>query len=60
MINLIYTSGQNHHNILVNKNDNKLYSFGMNQYGQLGLGDNIDRTIPTLIDFEFDVNPICI
>lgn len=60
MANLLYTTGQNHHNILVNRNDNKLYSFGRNQYGQLGLGDNIDRTTPTLIDFEFDGTPTCI
>jgi len=51
MSNVIYTSGQNHHNILVNKNNNKVYSFGKNNYGQLGLEDNVNRTIPTLLDF---------
>ena len=60
MSNVIYTSGQNHHNILVNKNNNKVYSFGKNNYGQLGLEDNVNRTIPTLLDFQFDGNPICI
>lgn len=29
--------------------DEKIYGFGQNQYGQLGLGDKNDRTAPTLI-----------
>lgn len=29
--------------------DNKLYGFGDNRFGQLGLGDTTNRTIPTLI-----------
>lgn len=57
MANLIYMSGQNHHNVFINKTDNKLYSFGKNQYGQLGLGDTNNRYVPTLIDFEFDGIP---
>jgi alpha-tubulin suppressor-like RCC1 family protein len=60
MANLIYMSGQNYHNIFINKTDNKLYSFGKNQYGQLGLGDTVNRNIPTLIDFEFNGIPIYI
>lgn len=27
----------------------KVYVFGWNDYGQLGLGNNVDRNVPTLI-----------
>jgi len=46
------------HQSLILTNKNKLYSFGQNNYGQLGLGDNDDRYIPTLLDFEFDGKPV--
>jgi len=31
-----------------------LYTFGRNDFGQLGLGDNIDRTKPTRVAFDHD------
>ncbi|QIG60048.1 regulator of chromosome condensation (RCC1) repeat protein [Dishui Lake large algae virus 1] len=34
---------------LVLTESNKLYSFGYNGYGQLGLGDTTNRSVPTLI-----------
>lgn len=30
-------------------NQGHLYLWGQNTYGELGLGDNIDRNVPTLI-----------
>jgi len=36
----------------------KVYSFGKNNYGQLGLGDENYRLIPTLINFSFNGTPI--
>jgi alpha-tubulin suppressor-like RCC1 family protein len=39
-------------------NTNKIYSFGHNGYGQLGLGHNTNKNIPTLINYQFDGNPI--
>jgi alpha-tubulin suppressor-like RCC1 family protein len=41
-------------NSLILTDTNKVYSFGDNNYGQLGLGDTSNRTIPTLIE-NFDV-----
>ena len=37
--------------ILLEKNirTGKLYTFGINYYGQLGLGDNLNRNVPTLV-----------
>eukprot|EP01129_Flabellula_baltica_P017582 TRINITY_DN9786_c0_g1_i2.p1 TRINITY_DN9786_c0_g1~~TRINITY_DN9786_c0_g1_i2.p1 ORF type:complete len:773 (+),score=119.04 TRINITY_DN9786_c0_g1_i2:17-2335(+) len=35
--------------------DKKLYSWGRNRYGQLGIGSNIDQNRPTLIDLDVDV-----
>jgi alpha-tubulin suppressor-like RCC1 family protein len=36
----------------------EIYSFGCNYYGQLGLGDDVSRSIPTLMNFQFDGIPI--
>jgi alpha-tubulin suppressor-like RCC1 family protein len=43
--------------ILIDMNDN-LWSFGCNQSGQLGLGDTIDRSIPTPVLYQ-DKNLKC-
>ena len=40
-------SGENH--TITLSNDGTLYSFGYNTYGQLGLGNNDDVSIPTPI-----------
>ena len=37
------------YNFLITKNEN-LYVFGNNKYGQLGLGDNNNRNLPTLLN----------
>nr|XP_027205342.1 RCC1 and BTB domain-containing protein 2-like [Dermatophagoides pteronyssinus] len=36
-------------------NTNQIYSWGCNKYGQLGLGDQNNRTKPTLISFSNDL-----
>ena len=41
------------HTILVDKND-KLYSFGQNTFGQLGLGNHEAHVRPKLIKFNTD------
>jgi len=35
-----------------------LYAFGLNNHGQLGLGDNIDINTPTLVKLEFKVKEV--
>jgi alpha-tubulin suppressor-like RCC1 family protein len=54
----IYDFSQSYHSVLLEKNTKNVYSFGWNDRGQLGLGDNINRSIPTLLNFEFDGNII--
>jgi alpha-tubulin suppressor-like RCC1 family protein len=39
-------------------NQGKIYAWGRNEYGQLGLGDEEDRTIPTLIKSELTFRTI--
>lgn len=41
------SSGNNYSMIL--NNNGQVYAFGNNEYGQLGLGDNMNTNIPTLI-----------
>ena len=43
----IYFSIMNNHNFIYDGNE--LLAFGDNQYGQLGLGDEKSRNIPTLV-----------
>lgn len=33
--------------------DGDIYAWGWNGYGTLGLGDDIDRDVPTLLEFDF-------
>lgn len=42
-----------YHTLAITK-DNAIYSWGCNQYGQLGLGHNHDQNQPQLIDFFYD------
>jgi alpha-tubulin suppressor-like RCC1 family protein len=44
--------------VLILTNIGKVYSFGYNGYGNLGLGDTANRNIPNLIHFEFDGMPV--
>ncbi len=37
------------HNTFAIKNDNSLWGFGLNEYGQLGIGNNINTSTPTQI-----------
>lgn len=37
---------------------NALYMFGLNCYGQLGLGDNVDRFLPALVEYFDNVRII--
>lgn len=48
MRNTKYISAGQDHSLIYNSKG-EIYSFGGNNYGQLGLGDNIDRNVPTLI-----------
>jgi alpha-tubulin suppressor-like RCC1 family protein len=49
------------HHSLILTDTNKVYSFGYNNVGQLGLGDTSNRNTPTLIDtVTLDGNPIYI
>ena len=36
--------------ILTRSDDNSIYDWGSNSYGELGLGDDIDRNIPTKVN----------
>ncbi|KAJ6239270.1 hypothetical protein M0813_25152 [Anaeramoeba flamelloides] len=42
----------------ITKTDGKLYGFGLNQYGDLGLGNTKDALTPTQIKLEFPVEDI--
>jgi alpha-tubulin suppressor-like RCC1 family protein len=46
--NIIQIAVGDNHSLLLDKNG-KVYAFGNNMYGRLGIGDNIDRYEPTLI-----------
>jgi hypothetical protein len=48
--NSVLSAGRNHS--LVRASQRQVFSFGGNQYGQLGLGDNDNRLAPTLIDIS--------
>ena len=45
----------NNHTILINENK---YSWGSNRYGQLGLGDNVNRYNPTKFSLPQDIKSI--
>lgn len=49
--------GENH--TLILKNDNTVYVYGNNTYGQLGLNDNNERLLPVQIPNIDDVIQIC-
>src|SRR5579885_675887 len=52
-LNEIITASAGSSHSLVLDNQGRVWSFGNNLYGQLGLGDNEERLIPTLIpDFD--------
>lgn len=40
----------------IDKNKTLVYGWGLNQHGQLGLGDDKDRNVPTLIELLLDYN----
>lgn len=40
----------------IDKNKTLVYGWGQNKFGQLGLGDDKDRSTPTLIDKVLDFN----
>ena len=44
----LIAAGANH--TVVMTSDNKLYAWGLNDYGQLGNGDQITRVLPTAVD----------
>jgi alpha-tubulin suppressor-like RCC1 family protein len=46
---VVAISAGDHHSLILNS-QGQVFSFGANTYGQLGLGDIKDRTIPTLIN----------
>ncbi len=37
--------------LIIITNDNSIYTWGLNSYGELGLGDNIARDIPTELTY---------
>jgi regulator of chromosome condensation len=43
----VFTGG--YHSVLLHES-NELFSFGLNNYGQLGLGDLLDHDIPDLVE----------
>jgi alpha-tubulin suppressor-like RCC1 family protein len=46
-------AGGNSHSLAI-RDDGSLWSFGRNQYGQLGLSDNVDRDVPTRVGSDTD------
>ena len=53
---IIYFLVMNNHNFIYN--GNQLLGFGHNQYGQLGLGDNNNRNLPTLVMTDTTIRQI--
>ncbi|KAJ6246633.1 regulator of chromosome condensation [Anaeramoeba flamelloides] len=49
--------GHSDHTLMI-KTDGKLYGFGLNRYGELGLGHKNDSYKPTQIELEFPVEDI--
>ena len=47
------------HTICLTKNEN-IYVWGNNDYGQLGIGDNNNRNIPTLLNLPNNEKPLSI
>lgn len=43
-----------HYVIFTNSDGTKIYGYGKNKYGQLGLGDNVDRDYISQVDFELE------
>ena len=52
-ITIIKISLGGEHTLLLSEQKN-LYSFGLNIFGQLGLGDNINRILPTNVDLTLN------
>ena len=50
--------GFNNHIFAKNKENNKIYCWGNNDFGQLGLGDNEDRNEPVEFKIEGNLSPI--
>ncbi|KAK4749497.1 hypothetical protein SAY87_026946 [Trapa incisa] len=46
----IVSSGARHNTVLTD--DGQIFSWGWNKYGQLGLGDTIDRNIPSQVSID--------
>ena len=49
----ISSSGVSSYHIFLSDKTGQIYSFGLNENGQLGLNDNINRNIPTKLDGKF-------
>ena len=47
LLNVVLISCGNNYTMALTKNPNKIYAWGRNDYGQLGLGDTTDRNSPT-------------
>ena len=47
-----------HFHTLALSDDHDVYTWGDNQFGQLGLGDTEDRYIPTKVDLDYKINNI--
>lgn len=45
------------HTMAINSDDSMLYGWGLNDYGQLGVGDNKNRINPTLVEFLYEPVP---
>ena len=48
-----------YHTICITKNEN-IYIWGNNEYGQLGIGDNNNCNIPTLLNLPNNEKPLSI
>lgn len=49
-----YISAGFAHTMAINMTDGQLYGWGLNDYGQLGVGDNKNRINPTLVEFVYE------
>lgn len=45
------------HTMAINSDDGMLYGWGLNDFGQLGVGDNKNRINPTLVEFVYEPVP---
>lgn len=55
----VFASAQDHTSVFAIDSSGKLYAWGRNNYGQLGLGDTVDKTAPVLVPNIANAKKVC-